>query len=377
VSSEALASRAPSRTGERLLLVDLLKVVASQLIVLHHLAFYGPMSDQVAIWAPQLVDWLSRHGRLAVQVFLVMGGYLAARQLAPEGCLRLAGSPLKAVRDRYLRLVLPYAGTLLLAMLCAAWARQWMSHESIPDAASAWQVAAHLLLLQDLLGVPALSAGIWYVSIDLQLFVLFLSVLWVAALLQRRLDGGPSTSAWLVLGAVLAAVLHFNRDPSWDVAAPYFFGSYGLGVLAAWHGVPALRPHARLLAWCAFGGVLLALWLEFRSRLALAAVTACALAVAGTAGRSLQGRAVRVIEWLSSISYSLFLIHFGVCLAVNAVFTRFLPSSVMVQSLGVLVAWGGSVAAAALFHRWVERPVLVWLGRQSRVALHPAPTAGP
>jgi peptidoglycan/LPS O-acetylase OafA/YrhL len=62
---------------------------------------------------------------------------------------------------------------------------------------------------------------------------------------------------------------------------------------------------------------------------------------------------------------------------VNAVFTRFLSSSVMVQSLGVLVAWVASVAAAALFHRWVERPVLVWLGRQSRVALHPAPTAGP
>jgi peptidoglycan/LPS O-acetylase OafA/YrhL len=366
-----------TRRGERLPLIDLLKAVASQLIVLHHLAFYGPMSDHVAIWAPQLVDWLSHYGRLAVPLFLVVGGYLAARQLAPAGRLQLAGSLLTVVRDRYLRLVLPYAGTLLVAILCAALARRWLEHDSIPDAASAWQVAVHLLLLQDLLGIPALSAGVWYVAIDLQLFVLLLSLLWLAAMLERRLNWGSSTSVWLVFSAVLAALLHFNRNASWDVAAPYFFGSYGLGVLAAWHGAPGLRPHARLLAWCALAAVLLALSLEFRSRVALAAVTACALAFAGTAGRALRGRAVRVIEWLSRISYSLFLIHFGVCLVVNAVFTRFLPSSVTVQSLGVLVAWGASVAAAALFHRWVEQPCMSWLARRRRAALPRARAAGP
>lgn len=366
-----------ARPRERLPLVDLLKAVASQLIVLHHLAFYGPMSDQVATWAPQLVDWLSQHGRLAVHVFLVVGGYLAARQLAPAGRLQVAGSLLAVVRHRYLRLVLPYAGTLLVAMLCTAVARRWLEHDSIPDAASAWQVAAHLLLLQDLLGISALSAGVWYVAIDLQLFVLLLALLWLAAVLERRLGWGPSTSIWLISGMALMALLHFNRNPSWDIAAPYFFGSYGLGVLAAWHGAPGVRPHARLLAWCAFAGVLLALSLEFRSRVALAAVTACALAFAGAAGRSLHGWGVRVIEWLSSISYSLFLIHFGVCLVVNAVFTRFLPSSVTVQSAGVLVAWGASVAAAALFHRWVEQPCMSWLARRRRAALQLTPAARP
>ena len=57
--------------------VDLLKAVASQLIVLHHLAFYGPMAHQARPLAPALFDWLAGPARMAVQVFLVTGGFLS------------------------------------------------------------------------------------------------------------------------------------------------------------------------------------------------------------------------------------------------------------------------------------------------------------
>ena len=159
---------------ERLPVIDLLKAVAAQLVVLHHLAFYGPMSDVAAELAPRLIEWLSREGRLAVQVFLVVGGFLSVRRLAPLGRLQLRGSPWSAMRDRYLRLVLPYAAMLVLALCCAALARQWLTHHSVPDLATGWGVLAHLLLLQDLLAVDALSAGVWYVAIDFQLFALLL-----------------------------------------------------------------------------------------------------------------------------------------------------------------------------------------------------------
>lgn len=365
-------SAAPSHgtaAGRRLPVLDLLKAVAAQLIVLHHLAFYGPMSDVVATAAPQLIEWLARQGRLAVQVFLVVGGFLAARQLAPDGRLMLRGSPWAALRDRYLRLVLPYAAMLVFVMACAALARRWLDHPSVPQPAEAWDLLAHLLLLQDLLNVEALSAGVWYVAIDFQLFMLFLGLLGVAATAERRLALRRSPAIALTGVLVLASLLHFNRDPNWDEAAPYFFGAYGAGALAAWWVAAPGRLLSPRLATMLVLGAALALAIDYRPRVALAAAVAVGIAVLAPHGRELQGRAWSAIQGLSRISYSLFLVHFGVCLVVNAAFAQFLPATVAVQGAGLLLAWAASVLAAALFHRWIEGPALAWVAtRPERAA---------
>ena len=52
-------------------LIDAFKALASQLIVLHHLAAYGPLSVAARQIAPGTVDWLYDYARMAVQVFLV------------------------------------------------------------------------------------------------------------------------------------------------------------------------------------------------------------------------------------------------------------------------------------------------------------------
>jgi len=356
-----IATPSNAATGRRLPMIDLLKAVAAQLIVLHHLAFYGPMSDVVATAAPQLIEWLSRQGRLAVQVFLVVGGFLAARQLAPEGRLALRGPPWAAMRDRYLRLVLPYAAMLVFVLACAALARRWLDHPSVPAPADGWDLLAHLLLLQDLLDVDALSAGVWYVAIDFQLFVMFLGLLWIAAGVERRFAPGRLPAVALTAALVLASLLHFNRDAGWDEAAPYFFGAYGAGALAAWWIATPGRLLSPRLATVLLLGSALALVIDYRPRIALAAAVALAIAIAAPRAQVLQGRAWAAIDALSRVSYSLFLVHFGVCLVVNAVFVRFLPATVWVQGLGLLVAWAASVATAALFHRWIELPALAWV----------------
>ena len=172
--------------SQRLPLIDLLKVVASQLIVLHHLAFYGPMADHAAPLMPRLIDWLADPARMVVQVFLVVGGYLAALSLAPDGRVRTPTRVTSRLLERYLRLALPLTLALLLAIVAAAVARNCMEHPSVPVSPSPMQFFAHLLLLQDVIGKEALSAGIWYVAIDLQLYAAL--VLWLAlvvALLKR------------------------------------------------------------------------------------------------------------------------------------------------------------------------------------------------
>ncbi|HNO43383.1 MAG TPA: hypothetical protein PKJ12_12355, partial [Ottowia sp.] len=81
--------------------IDWGKAIASQLIVWHHLAHYGPLAPRVAAVWPDLMGWLDGRALYAVQAFLVMGGYLAARSLWPRpGAPRVAAAdwPARAAR---------------------------------------------------------------------------------------------------------------------------------------------------------------------------------------------------------------------------------------------------------------------------------------
>ncbi|MEC5216056.1 peptidoglycan/LPS O-acetylase OafA/YrhL [Actimicrobium sp. GrIS 1.19] len=339
--------------------IELFKSIAVQLIVLHHLAFYGPMSDKVALIAPATIDWLDQHGRLAVQVFLVIGGFLAARSLSPHGAPGMP-RPWRAVWRRYLKLVPPFLVATLLTVGAGELARQSMTHASISPLPGLAQLTSHALLLHSVLGYDSIAAGAWYVAIDFQLYALMTLLLWSTG---KLLAGRPVLWVMPALVAVLAALslLWFNRLPWLDDWAPYFFGSYGLGAIAWWARDPR---HGTGKATLAFGVILvpavLALMIDFRSRIALAVAVAIALLLMSRSRFTPGQRTTAHMTWISAmgrISYSVFLTHFAVCLLVNAWFTRFVPSDPWLQALGMLCAWAASLCVGALFFRWVEAPL--------------------
>lgn len=350
------AATLPPPGEPRAPLVDGLKAVASQLIVLHHLAFYGPISDETYKLAPGLVAWFSEYARIAVQAFLVVGGFLAARGLAPHGVL-VGDKPYCHVLGRYIRLATPYAAALTLAIFAAFLARHWLHDDFVPEVPTAMQVVAHLFLLHDVLGYDALSAGAWYVAIDFQLFLALFTVLWLA-----RRFGRPDQQAFLgiaaVAGLALASAFHFNRDADWDAWAVYFFAAYALGAGAYW----ASRSGNRLL-WLGLMTLvaLTALAIEFRLRIAVALAVALALGL--SANSRPAGDGSRLVAYLARISYSVFLVHFPVCLLVNAAFDRFAPGDPILHAIGLLVAWAASVAMGAVFHHGIEAPLAGRLGR--------------
>ncbi|HWS75131.1 MAG TPA: acyltransferase family protein [Quisquiliibacterium sp.] len=361
-------------------LVDALRAIASQLIVLHHLAFYGPMSDAVMELAPALLGWLAEHGRVAVQAFLACGGFMAARTLAPDGLPR-DGSPLPLLWRRYLRLAPPLLAALAIAIVLSALARALNPHESIPQAPGLGQLLAHALLLQDVLGIEALSAGVWYVAIDFQLFALTLGLLWLA----RAAGGGGAAHAGdgaaralartkrlsigLVAGLGLASLFVFNRNPSLDAWAPYFFGAYALGACSWWAG--DRRVSSGWLAAIAAAG-LTALALDYRVRIAVALAVALALGLARRDGLLERWPRSAVLSWLGGISYSVFLVHFPICVAIGALVWRLAPGQPLASAAGILAAWAASVAGGALFHRQVERR-FTGSGRGSSGSAGPAP----
>ncbi len=354
-------------------LLDAAKGIACAVIVGHHLSRYGPMPAGAYALAPDLFAWLSDQGRLAVQVFLVIAGFLAAASLAPDGTLRV-DRPVARILQRYGRLVMPYLAALTVCVLVAAVVRPWLDEEVVPASPTFGQLVAHGLLLQDLLGYESLSTGVWYVAIDFQLFALALALVGLPTLLQRSSGGGGGAGArlrarWapvaLVIVLAVASLALFNRNAGLDDTAFYFFGTYGLGMLVFWAGratrFSTWQGAVSLLALVGAG----ALAIDWRSRIATALVTALLLAIA-------QRRqwlspphwpaAAVPLQRLGRMSYSLFLIHFPVLLAMNAAVANAGPHGAWVDAAGLAATFCLSVAAAALLYRWVEARPASWRG---------------
>lgn len=328
----------PQSGRPRAPVIDAVKAFAAQLIVLHHLVSYGPVSEALDAAWPLLSAWLYEHGRVAVQAFLVMAGYLAA-----PGMAAAVGSPWRAIGRRYLRLVRPFVVALLLTVAVCMLVRPWFADDMLPHAVSLWQLLAHGLLLHGVLGVDSLSAGVWYVAIDFQLFAVLALLAWCCRALRLPL--------WLgVAGMALVSLLLVNRDAAWDNWAPYFFGAYGLGVLAG------LLPQRRWLAAAlvlGLGG--LALEVDWRSRIAVATAVALLLVCWAQRPRLLGARGDALLRWLADRSYALFLTHFALLVLGNALAAPWAQEAgPVLASLWALLLWAAAQALAHVFHAQVE-----------------------
>lgn len=342
----------PPQSRSRLPLVDAMKGVGCLAIMFHHLAVYGPMSEVVAEVAPRLIGWLYDYARLAVQVFLVLAGWLVASTLAPDGRPgRVA--PLALAWKRYRRLAAPLVFAVALAALLTALVRPWFPHESLSAAPTLPQLLAHALLLQDVLGFEALSAGVWYVAIDFQLFI---ATAFLAALAARLPQARGLAFPVLVVLLAAASLLVFNRHEAYDDYAPYFFGAYGMGMLAFWASRSSFRSFA-LGAIVVLGTA--ALWLQFRKPIAVALSAALIVALAGRQGWLERWPRPGPATWLGQRSYSIFLIHYGIFIAFNALWHLAFPSGAGINALGMLAAVLAAVLAGRLMHDRVESRPLV------------------
>jgi len=333
-----------SQAANRMPLIDALKAIAALLVLLNHFSSYGPLAEAGRDAFPAISGWFFDYGRMAVQVFLVIAGFLAARGLSAQG-QALTVSPLPLIGKRYLRLAVPYLAAIGLAIITAAIANQWLDDEAIPARATFTQWLAHAFLLHSLLGFDSLSAGVWYIAIDFQLFALMAMLLW----LGRRNIVAPA----LVLGMTVASLFWFNRDASLDNWAIYFFGSYGLGAAAWW-----ASDRRQLSAWL---GVILtvamaALIVDFRLRIMLALGVALLLGFSRRSGLLEVWPNTRPLAFLGQISYSIFLVHFPVLLLANCVYAQLGLSSPDSVVLSLALAVSASIAVATLFYRWIESP---------------------
>lgn len=320
------------------------------------------MSDVVAHWLPQLEDFLFEHGLLAVQIFLVVGGYLNAKSWV--GALSQAEFHFfSRLFSRYQRLVIPLLAALSLAVLVTALVRPYFEHSSLSDAPTFKQVVAHVFLLQDVLYLEAFSAGVWYVAIDFQLFVMAIVCAWLAQAWQIRSGSGSvirkALGFWLLL--TLGSIFVWNLNPLGEIWGTYFFSAYGLGLcVGCWRysGIKISHPTLGLMI-LILGAIATAY--QPRIRMLVSVLTAALLAwYEATDCKPIRVIQLQWIRALSKASYAIFLIHFSVSLLVSAVIFNFWSENIPVNALGLLISFGLSVGLGRQMHLHIENQEPTW-----------------
>ena len=342
-------------------LIDFLKVFAALLIILHHLSSYGQIAEDARTVLPIIMTWLFEYGRYAVQIFLVMAGYLAAQSLSRFAGVKLsADGLLKVILNRYLRLFSPYAAALMFTIACAYIARLWVNDEYVGQAETLSQFIAHLFFIQGILGLDSISAGAWYIAIDWQLY----SILAILLITFPRYQ----SVIWVLSVLAVSSLLFFNRSGAYEAYFIYFIGAYGLGVLAylaKCFDNQSVNRLAKLALFVIGASIAISSVHQIWLRNFLAWFVAIALLFWGNTpypvGGVASNRLTKAIAWGSQRSYSAFLIHFAFILLAN---TLYIATNLHAHESGALAialmlgVVACSTIAANYLYRWVEIPAM-------------------
>lgn len=379
--------------GARVRSLDGVRGIAALIVVFHHAIQLHPTFAHVQaaesagdapapVWAlthtPLHVLWA---GEEAVLIFFVLSGFVLALP-ATRGPIAWG----RYYPRRLVRLYLPVWASVLLAVTLRTVAEPgrdgalpspWLRDRSAAPLGDAWHDAA----LLD--GTGLLNSPLW----SLRWEVVFSLALPLYVLALRR------TTAWgaAVQAAALMALIGVGTVA--DLAALRYLPVFGLGVLIARHQDLLTSATARLrrqrrrpLLWSTVTAVVMVL---LTARWLVDALPSAPLVMEAAASAATITGAVAVVllplawprcasalespgvQWLGTRSFSLYLVHEPVIIAVALV----VPATWGVWptfAIGLVVALG----ATAAFYRVVERPSIS-LARRVGALRRPAPAPAP
>jgi peptidoglycan/LPS O-acetylase OafA/YrhL len=380
-SPPASAGDVPSQekvVGQRFALLDALRGLGALAITCYHVHRYRPLEIPADRWLPRAVQFIVGHGWIAVQVFWVIAGFVLAYSLR-KTLIRPASYGNFTLR-RVLRLGSPYWAAILLVVAIDCIARHWFqiarTDSLVDDPVSFWKLAANLAFFQDVTHCGNISAGTWFVCVDLQLGLLFALMLGVVQAIGRswgkggdgaNIGAAPLTLAFVPLGLVSLFWFNLYSDEfsAWII---YYFHMPLLGALT-WWALEGRVPRAVFWGFvAAMAGGVLCRWnlgFDYKKSLELFVATAAAVLIylAGRRGHLGDWLTWRPLQFLGRISYSLFLIHYAASWIVVSIGCSLTPDSPKAAVLWMALGVVASIATAQLFYVCVERPSLRLVNR--------------
>jgi peptidoglycan/LPS O-acetylase OafA/YrhL len=371
----------------RLAYVDGLRGLVALYVVLHHalmeIDFRGDGGG-----LPEPVQMLARAllmPRIAVSAFIVLSGFCLMLPVVESRKLR--GGRRAFVRRRARRILPAYYAALGLSLLVTV-----VLQATGGIAGTRWDVTSpafdplglvsHLLLLHNV--APAWTYSIdypaWSIATEWQIYFVF-------ALLLLPLWRRAGIGVTVVVAFALGLAPHILWNGAFDQAAPWYLGSFALGMLAAhvvaaeqgrWARLREALPWGKLAA-CVLVPLVAALVLlpaphamraVFQDPLASLGVAVLLIALAradvsARLRRALEGRRAMA---LGACSYSLYLTHAPVLAALHAAIR---PLSLPPELTLLVLETGGTALALAFAWRFsllFERPFLSGAGSRPRRA---------
>jgi peptidoglycan/LPS O-acetylase OafA/YrhL len=351
-----------------------LRAVAVLLVLVYHLA-------------PRLVPG----GYVGVDVFFAISGYLITSLLVKD--LEATGAiSFSRFYVRRARRLLPASLVTLIVILVATWlllpALQW--RDTAEEAASSalyvenWRLAAESVDYLQADSLPSVTQHFWSLSVEEQFYLGWPMLLFLVALLARALPAriGFRRVCTAVLLAVVGGSLAWSIVTGLAGSATAYFSTFTrvwqlasgglLAVLAAprgrWDSAGLVAGLLAILA----AALLLSDGTQYPGYAALLPTGGALLALqcgrAHAASLATRWLALRPVQFIGDISYSLYLWHWPI-IAIHSFRTGEEPGLVA----GV-VMFAGSIAMAAVSKRLVEDPFRGPRRRSTRVVFAAAAT---
>lgn len=342
------------RPLNRLAIIDLLRGLAAVFVAWHHLSLYAPQSDLAdRVW-PLFGFFLYNQALYAVAIFFVIAGLTTSlsRSTPPHSWSEF----LQTAIARYLRLAIPYLA-MLAGLLCVNAIAVSQGYElHLIDRFSWSQVISHIFFLQDLLGYGNLSAGTWYLCIDMQWLIL---TLLIGFGLQKTTQNTKQHQILTCLTICLLGISSawwFSHRPEYEPTVLYFVSQLALGWLLGMYLQEKIPKQVLLLYTLT---VSCSLFVYPRPQLL---VSLCAAFIIWIDAKTFRPwKLPAPVQWLSNISYSLFLVHYLVHSVVLAMLNPWASQSPGQALVAMAIAFIAALTVAHFFYEWVDKPVQRWL----------------
>lgn len=297
--------------------------------------FHAMKGENIPALYSALPSWASAilfdAGHLGVAIFFTLSGFVIAHSL--DGKEMNPGNWGRFMLRRSIRLDPTYWVAILFALAVGLAAAIFKGEAwSMPS----WgAVAAHLLYVQEYLGIRNIDVVYWTLTYEVQFYAFF-----AAAMMVRRVDVA-------LFGLALLSAFGVFTDLTDGLFLAYW-GSFFVGV-AARYAVTERR-------WIVGLGVLSAALVWSGEFGAVNGATAIFL-WAGAASRwGVEGLSWRWLQHLGAISYSLYLFHNPVTTVATFFARRVLPEGVAGDALKLAIIIVACTAAAHVVWLLVERP---------------------
>jgi peptidoglycan/LPS O-acetylase OafA/YrhL len=353
-AKSSVAHTLPKKGESRLLFIDGLRGVAALLVMLFH--FYtpkvSPLYATMHDWMPAPLDWLLLSGYVGVEIFFVLSGFVIAYTLLNEECT--PGFAANFMIRRSIRLDPPYWTLIAVSVgyKCILW------HHYAGAIISSMGVGNLLVNAFYLTGNaqhPPIVGVAWTLCLEIRFYISLILMLVISNQVRRWIS--PRAGAWAFAVAfvpltIVSMIYRFTGDVVGFIQTWYMFA---MGATLAWALTKRIRERWfwMVLAMALCGQ----LWQpDFRASIAvgtLLLIYACA---------KLDKMSVWLswgwIQKLGRISYSLYLCHVAVGLAVMDTLLAYGDKSRFLAAVAFVAASLVSILAAEILNKYVEIPCI-------------------